>query len=131
MTKREIRTEAAPAPVGPYSQAVIDGDIVYASGQVPLDPATGKLVQGGIEAQAKQAFTNLRAVLEAAGSSMDGILRAGIYLTDLSDFPTVNEIYARQFGEGPKPARSTLGVASLPLGALIEIDAIASVTSKA
>lgn len=131
MTKREIRTEAAPAPVGPYSQAVIDGDTVYASGQVPLDPATGKLVEGGIEAQAEQAFTNLRAVLEAAGSSMDGILRAGIYLTDLSDFPTVNEIYARQFGEGPKPARSTLGVAALPLGALIEIDAIASVTSKA
>ncbi|MCP5057823.1 MAG: RidA family protein [bacterium] len=131
MTKREIRTEAAPAPVGPYSQAVINSEIVYASGQVPLDPATGKLVEGGIEAQAEQAFTNLRAVLEAAGSSMDDILRAGIYLTDLSDFPTVNEIYAHQFGEGPKPARSTLGVAALPLGARIEIDAIASVTSKA
>ncbi|MBW2242174.1 MAG: RidA family protein [Deltaproteobacteria bacterium] len=131
MTKREIRTEAAPAPVGPYSQAVIDGNIVYASGQVPLDPATGKLVEGGIEAQAEQAFRNLRAVLEAAGSSMDDVLRAGIYLTDLSDFPTVNEIYARQFGAGAKPARSTLGVAALPLGARIEIDAIASVTSKA
>ncbi len=125
MGKREVRTDAAPAPVGPYSQAVIDGDVVYASGQVPLDPATGELVPGGIEAQAEQAFANLRAVLEAAGASMDQVLRAGIYLTDLSLFPTVNEIYARQFGDGPKPARSTIGVAALPLGALIEIDAIA------
>ncbi|MCP3983525.1 MAG: hypothetical protein GY723_04010 [bacterium] len=131
MTKREVHTAAAPEPVGPYSQAVIDGDVAYLSGQVPLDPATGKIVEGGIEAQAEQAFANLRAVLEAAGSSMDDVLRAGIYLTDLSLFPIVNEIYARQFGAGPKPARSTIGVAALPLGALIEIDAIASVTSKA
>lgn len=128
MAKREVRTPDAPEPVGPYSQAVIEGGVVYASGQIPLDPATGKLVEGGIEAQAEQAFSNLRAVLEAAGSSMNQMLRAGIYLTDLSLFSMVNEIYARQFGAGPKPARSTIGVSALPLGALIEIDAIASLT---
>lgn len=124
--RREVRTDAAPAPVGPYSQALVHGGLVYASGQIPLDPATGKLVEGGIEAQAERAFANLRGVLEAAGSSMDRILRTGIYLTDLSLFPRVNEIYARQFSAGAKPARSTIGVAALPLGAAIEVDAVAA-----
>jgi 2-iminobutanoate/2-iminopropanoate deaminase len=124
--KREIRTDDAPAPVGPYSQAVVQDGIVYASGQIPLDPSTGKLVQGSIEAQAEQVFMNLRAVLAAADSSMDRVLRASIYLTDLSLFPRVNEVYARQFSEGPKPALSTIGVAALPLGAEIEVDVIAS-----
>lgn len=124
--KREIQTDGAPAPVGPYSQAIVKDGLVYASGQIPLDPATGKLVEGGIEAQAEQVFSNLRAVLAAAGSSMDQVLRASIYLTDLSSFPRVNEVYARQFGEGPKPARSTIGVAALPLGAAIEVDLIAA-----
>ncbi len=124
--RREVRTEAAPAPVGPYSQAIVHQGLLYASGQIPLDPKTGKLVEGEIEAQAEQVFANLRAVLEAGGSSMDRILRASIYLTDLSLFPRVNEVYARQFGAGPKPARATVGVASLPLGAGIEVDAIAA-----
>lgn len=124
--RREVRTDAAPAPVGPYSQALVHDGLVYASGQIPLDPATGKLVEGGIEAQAERAFANLRGVLEAAGSSMDLILRTAIYLTDLSLFPRVNEIYARQFSDGPKPARSTIGVAALPLGAAIEVDAVAA-----
>ena len=127
--RREVRTEAAPAPVGPYSQAIIHDGLLYASGQIPLDPATGELVVGDIEAQAEQVFSNLRAVLEAGGSSMDRILRASIYLTDLSMFPRVNAVYARQFGDGPKPARATVGVAALPLGAGIEVDAIASVDS--
>ncbi|MAE94740.1 MAG: reactive intermediate/imine deaminase [Deltaproteobacteria bacterium] len=124
--KREIRTDDAPAPVGPYSQAVVQDGIVYASGQIPLDPTTGKLVEGSIEAQAEQVFSNLRAVLAAANSSMDRVLRTSIYLTDLSLFSRVNGVYERQFGEGPKPARSTIGVASLPLGAEIEVDVIAA-----
>lgn len=124
--KQEVRTKAAPAPVGPYAQAVVHGGLVYASGQIPLDPATGSLVSGDIEAQTERVFANLRAVLEAAGASFDSLLRVSIYLTDLSLFPRVNEVYARQLGEGPKPARSTLGVAALPLGAAIEVDAIAA-----
>lgn len=126
--RQEVRTDRAPAPVGPYSQALVHGSTLYVSGQIPLDPATGRLVEGGVEAQAERVFANLRAVLEAAGSSFDALLRVSIYLTDLSAFPRVNEIYARQFGDGPKPARSTLGVAALPLGAAIEVDAIAVVT---
>ena len=125
--RREVRTEAAPAPVGPYSQAVVHAGLVYASGQIPIDPATGALVSGDIEVQAERVFANLRAVLEAAGSSFAGLLRVSIYLADLSLFPRVNEVYARQLGGGPKPARSTLGVAALPLGAAIEVDAVALV----
>ncbi len=122
-----VRTDAAPAPVGPYAQAIVHGDVVYASGQVPLDPATGVLVEGDIEAQAERVFANLRAVLAAAGSSLDRCLRVSIYLTDLTLFARVNAVYARQFGDGPPPARTTLGVAALPLGAAIEVDAIAAV----
>jgi 2-iminobutanoate/2-iminopropanoate deaminase len=125
--RREVRTEQAPAPVGPYSQAIVHDGLVYASGQIPLDPATGKLVEGGIEAQTEQVFANLAAVLAAAGASMDDVLRAGIYLTDLSDFPKVNDIYARRFTQDPKPARSTIGVAALPLGAQVEVDCVARI----
>jgi 2-iminobutanoate/2-iminopropanoate deaminase len=124
--RREILTEGAPAPVGPYSQAIVYESLVFVSGQIPLDPATGRLVEGGIEAQAERVFANLRAVLEAAGSSMAGLLRVSIYLTDLSLFARVNEIYAQQLGAAPKPARSTIGVAALPLGAAIEVDAVAA-----
>lgn len=124
--RREVRSPAAPAPVGPYSQGLVHGDLVFVSGQIPLDPESGQLVEGDIEAQAKRVFANLRAVLEAAGSSMDRVLRMAIYLTDLSTFPRVNRIYESQFSRDPKPARTTLGVAALPLGAAIEVDAIAA-----
>ena len=124
---KEIHTTNAPAPVGPYSQAVVHGDLIFASGQIPLDPATNALVEGDIERQAEQVFANLAAVLEAAGSSLDRVLRASVYLTDLSLFPRVNAIYERHLGSDPKPARSTIGVSALPLGAQLEIDLIATV----
>jgi 2-iminobutanoate/2-iminopropanoate deaminase len=123
---KEVRTDRAPAPVGPYSQAVIHEGLVYVSGQIPLDPATGEVVEGEIEAQASRVFANLRAVLEAAGSGVERVLRTSIYLTDLSLFPRVNAVYEREFRGDPKPARSTVGVASLPLGVQIEVDAIAA-----
>lgn len=123
---KAVRTKHAPAPVGPYSQAVIHQGLVYVSGQIPLDPATGEIVEGEIEAQATRVFANLRAVLEAAGSGIERVLRTSIYLTDLSLFPRVNAVYERQFTGDPKPARSTVGVASLPLGVQIEVDAIAT-----
>jgi 2-iminobutanoate/2-iminopropanoate deaminase len=122
---RLIETAAAPLPVGPYSQAIVHGELVFASGQIPLDPATGKLVTGEIEAQAERVLLNLRAVLEAAGSGMDQVLRATVYVTDLSLFARVNAVYGRFFSK-PYPARATVQVAGLPLGALIEIDAIAA-----
>jgi 2-iminobutanoate/2-iminopropanoate deaminase len=124
---REIRTDAAPAPVGPYSQAVIHGGVLYCSGQIPLDPVTGEMIEGDIEAQTRQVFANLRAVLEAAGSSLNRVLRASVYLTDLSLFPRVNAVYAEHFQAAPQPARSTIQAAALPLGAQVEIDVIALV----
>lgn len=123
---RAIETADAPAPVGPYSQAVVHDGLVYASGQIPIDPATGSLVGGPIEAQTERVIANLAAVLEAAGSGLDGVLRTTIYLTDLSLFSRVNEVYARYFGAPPSPARATVGVAALPLGAAVEMDAIAA-----
>jgi 2-iminobutanoate/2-iminopropanoate deaminase len=124
-THIEIRTEAAPAPVGPYSQAIRAGDVVYASGQIPLDPATGKIVGGEIEDETRRVLANLAAVLEAAGSGLDRVIRTTVYLTDLSLFPRVNAVYAEAFSFDPAPARVTVGVAALPLGAQVEIDAIA------
>lgn len=122
---REVRTARAPAPVGPYSQAVECDGLVFASGQIPIDPATGTLVEGGIEAQTERVLANLRAVLEAAGSGLDRVLRTTLYLVDLGLFPRVNAIYAEHFASGPRPARATVQVSALPLGAQIEIDAIA------
>ena len=124
---KEIRTEAAPQPVGPYSQAVVHGGLVYASGQVPIDPATNTVVDGEIEAQTEQVLANLGAVLNAAGSSLDRVIRATVYLTDLASFPRVNAVYSRYMKGDPKPARATVQVAALPLGVQIEIDAIAAV----
>lgn len=124
-TRTEIRTEGAPAPVGPYSQAIRAGELVFASGQIPLDPVTGKIVEGEIEVETRQVLANLAAVLEAAGSGLDRVVRATVYLTDLSLFPRVNAIYAEAFHSDPAPARVTIGVAALPLGAQVEIDAIA------
>lgn len=124
--RKEVRSAAAPAPVGPYAQAVVHGGVVYVSGQLPLDPASGKMIEGDIEAQAERVFANIAAVLEAAGSSTAQVLRAAIYLADLSNFPRVNEVYARHFRGEPLPARSTIGVAALPLGAAIEVDVTAA-----
>lgn len=126
MAKTCISTNRAPAAVGPYSQAVVDGDRVYSSGQIPLDPATGKLVEGGIVAQTRQVMENLRAVLEAAGSGLDRVVKATVFVTDLRDFAQINQAYAAYFPSSP-PARSTVQVAALPLGAAIEIEVVASV----
>ena len=123
MSKQIIHTEQAPAAIGPYSQAVRAGNTVYFSGQIPLDPATGNLVDGDIEAQARRAFDNLRAVCEAAGGSLDDVVRLGLYLTDLDQFARVNAVMSDYF-EAPFPARSTIGVASLPRGAQFEVDAV-------
>lgn len=125
MSAKELRTGAAPAPVGPYSQAVEHAGLLFLSGQIPLDPATGRLVPGDIEAQTRRVLANLRAVLEAGGASLAHVVRTSIYLIDLADFPRVNAVYAEHFTAEPRPARSTVQVAALPLGAAIEIDAIA------
>ena len=123
MPRTPIQTDRAPAAIGPYSQATRSGNTVYFSGQIPLDPATGDVVEGGIEAQARRAFDNLKAVAEAAGGSMDDIVRVGLYLTDLSQFGTVNAVMAEYF-DAPYPARSTIEVSALPKGAAFEVDAI-------
>ena len=123
MPRQPIHSEHAPAAIGPYSQAVRQGDTVYLSGQIPLDPNTGLLVEGDIEAQARRAFDNLRAVCEAAGGSLDDVVRLGLYLTDLDQFARVNAVMSDYF-EAPFPARSTIGVASLPRGAQFEVDAV-------
>ena len=122
---KEALSDAAPAPVGPYSQAVEHDGWIFASGQIPLDPASGELVGGEIEDQTRQVLANLRAVLEAAGASLDDVVRTTIYLIDLGHFPRVNAVYAEHFTAEPQPARATVQVAALPLGAAIEIDAIA------
>jgi 2-iminobutanoate/2-iminopropanoate deaminase len=124
--KKVVFASAAPTPVGPYAQAIVAGGFVFASGQIPLDPATGKLVEGEIEAQTERVLDNLRAVLEAAGASLDHVVRATVFLTDLAVFPRMNAVYARYFTADPKPARTTVQVAALPLGAKVEIDAIAT-----
>ena len=125
MSAREVRTAAAPAPVGPYSQAVSTAGLLFASGQIALDPATGRLVEGDVEAQTRRVLANLCAVLEAGGASLAQVVRTTIYLVDLSVFARVNAVYAEHFRSEPKPARSTVQVAALPLGAQVEIDAIA------
>ena len=123
MTKTIIATDRAPQAIGTYSQAVKVGTTVYMSGQIPLDPATMELVNGGIEDQIKRVFENLSAVAEAAGGSLENVVKLNIFLTDLSCFPTVNEIMASYFSE-PYPARAAVGVASLPKGAQVEMDAV-------
>ena len=123
MSRIIVSTAAAPAAIGPYSQAVRMGDTVYTSGQIALDPGSGQLVDGGIEAQAEQVFRNLRAVAEAAGGSLDDAVKLTLFLTDLSHFGLVNEAMQRHF-KAPYPARSTVGVASLPRGALFEAEAV-------
>ena len=123
MPKQIIPTDHAPAAIGPYSQAVRAGNTVYFSGQIPLDPATGNLVEGDIAAQARRAFDNLKAVAEAAGGSLDRVVRLGLYLTDLSQFAAVNAVMQDYFA-APYPARSTIEVSGLPKGAAFEVDAV-------
>ena len=123
MTRTIIHSESAPAAIGPYSQAVRVGNTVYLSGQTPLDPATGKLVDGDISDQTRRVFANLSAVCAAAGGSLKDIVRMGIFLTDLGNFAAVNAVMRELFSE-PYPARTTIGVRSLPVNASVEIDAI-------
>ena len=123
MPRLPVATGHAPAAIGPYSQAVQSGRTVYLSGQIPLDPATGQLVEGDIATQARRVFDNLRAVCEAAGGSLDDVARVGIYLMDLEDFAAVNAVMAEAF-TAPSPARSTIQVSGLPRGARVEVDAI-------
>jgi 2-iminobutanoate/2-iminopropanoate deaminase len=120
--RKPIQTDEAPEPVGPYSQAVVANGVLYCSGQVPLDPATGELVDGGIAEQAQRCLENLDAVCRAAGTQVVEAVRIGIYLTDLDLFAELNDVYASFFSE-PFPVRTTVGVAELPKGALVEMDA--------
>ncbi len=123
MERKVVHTDRAPAAIGTYSQAVRIGDTVYMSGQIPLDPASMELVQGGMEQQISRVFDNLRAVAEAAGGTLADIVKLNIYLTDLSHFSLVNQVMARYFDE-PYPARAAVGVAQLPKGAAVEMDAV-------
>lgn len=123
MPRTPVTTQDAPAAIGPYSQAVRAGDTVYVSGQIPLDPATGDVVEGDITAQARRAFDNLAAVAAAAGGSLDDVVRVGLYVTDLREFAQVNAVMAEYF-EAPYPARSTIEVPALPKGVRFEVDAV-------
>jgi len=125
MSTRSISTDRAPKAIGPYSQGIAAGEFLFLSGQVPLDPATGSLVKGRVQEEVARVLENLKAVLEAAGSSLDRVVRTTVFLTDLTDFEAMNEVYGRYFG-AIRPARSTVQVSALPRGARIEIDAIAS-----
>ena len=129
MKKRIIHTDQAPAAVGPYSQAVRVGKLVYTAGQIALDPATGKIVDGDVQAQTRQVLTNLKAVLKAAGSSLDNVVKTTVFLQDMGDFQAMNAVYAEFFTKKP-PARSAVQAAALPLGAQVEIEAVAIVKKK-
>jgi|TARA_B100001105_G_scaffold215392_1_gene180828 2-iminobutanoate/2-iminopropanoate deaminase len=122
--RKPITTDKAPQAIGPYSQAIAAGQLLFLSGQTPLDPATGKLVDGGIAEQTHRVMSNLRAVLTAAGASFDNVVRTTIFLADMNDFTAVNEVYGSYF-ENPAPARACVQVAELPMKARVEIDAIA------
>lgn len=124
--KKAVITSAAPSAIGPYSQAIKVGSFVYTSGQIPIDPATGQFVEGGIEAQARQSLLNVQAILKEAGATMDSVVKTTVFLADMNDFAAVNAVYAEFFTE-PFPARSAVAVKSLPKGALIEIEVVAEV----
>ena len=124
MDRVSVSTESAPAAIGPYSQGMKAGDLLFCSGQVPLEPSTGELVKEDIEGQARRCLQNLSAVAEAAGGSLANAVRCTVYLTDMGDFARVNEVYAEFFGGDDPPARVAVAVAGLPKGADVEIDAI-------
>jgi 2-iminobutanoate/2-iminopropanoate deaminase len=125
MKRDAVRTAGAPAAIGPYSQAVRAGGFLFCSGQIPMDPSTGTLVEGGIEAQTERVLNNLKAVIAAGGGNLSSVVKTTVYLTDLGDFPAMNAVYGKFFPQEP-PARATVQVAKLPAGARIEIDAVAA-----
>ena len=124
MTREVVQTDNAPKAIGPYEQAIKANGFIYTAGQIPIDPKTGNFVEGGIASQTRQVLENLKAVLEAAGSSLDRVVKATVFLTNMADFAAMNDVYAQYLGSA-KPARSTVAVAELPRGALIEIDFVA------
>ena len=125
MPKKHVATKHAPTPIGPYSQGVIAGGLLFVSGQIPIDPATDKLVEGDIKVQTEQVLKNILAVLKEAKMGPENMVKATVYLADMADFPQVNEVYGKYMGKEP-PARSTIQAAALPKGARIEIDVIAA-----
>ena len=125
MEKKIVNTPKAPAAIGPYSQAVQVGDLVYTSGQIPIDPATGVFVEGGIKEQTRQSLTNVQAVLQEAGLTMGNVVKTTVFLADMNDFADMNSVYATFFSE-PFPARSAVAVKTLPKGALVEIEVVAA-----
>lgn len=126
MKRETVGTAGAPAAIGPYSQAIRAGDFLFCSGQIPLDPSTGKMVEGGIEVQTERVLRNLEAVLSAGGGSLASVVKTTVYLADLGDFPAMNAVYGKFFPQDP-PARATVEVTKLPAGARVEIDAVASI----
>ncbi|HEV8719479.1 MAG TPA: RidA family protein [Candidatus Binatia bacterium] len=124
MNRETVATDKAPKAIGPYEQAIKVGEFVYTAGQIPIDPNTGNFVAGGIAEQTRQVLENLKAVLEAAGSSLERVVKATVFLKNMADFPSMNEVYAEYLAQA-KPARSTVAVAELPRGALVEIDFVA------
>jgi len=126
ISRQMVKTSGAPAAIGPYSQGIAAGGFLFVSGQIPLDPATGVMVQGDVRVQVIRVLDNLKAILEEAGSGMERVVRTTVYLTDLREFMEMNEVYRRYFAADP-PARSTVEVSALPQGARVEIDAIACV----
>jgi 2-iminobutanoate/2-iminopropanoate deaminase len=124
---KQVHSDAAPAAIGPYSQAIVHGGLVYCSGQIALDPVTGALVEGDVQAEARLVLKNLAAVLKAAGSGLDRAIKVTVFLKDLSDFAAVNQVYAEAFGDH-RPARACVEVARLPRDVRVEIDCIAAVT---
>ena len=125
--RQRIQTENAPAAIGPYSQAIKAGGFVFVSGQIPIDPQTGEFVSGGIAEQTERVFQNLKAVLEAAGSGLDQVVKTTVFLADMKEFPAMNEGYAKFF-TGPPPARATVAAAGLPRDARVEIEAVALIS---
>jgi len=123
MMKEQISTDAAPKAIGPYSQAIRSGDLLFCSGQVGLDPATGELVDGGVEEQTERALENLAAVLKSTGASLDDVVKTTVFLSSMDDFAAMNQVYERHF-QGVPPARSTIAVKTLPKNAMVEIEAI-------